>query len=109
MRMIYTDMFKSMKEKGSSIITEVSGINKTELNAQHKFDAMNTLEIFIVTYYFNAINGNFEKMWRIDKSMKKLLTIYKMPHPKTNVYPLDLLRTVWSRGSINTRTHTQKN
>lgn len=68
-------MFKSIKEKRSSIISEgfrwIKGINKTELNAQNKFDAMNTLEIFIVTYYFNVINGNFDKMWKIDKSMKK--------------------------------------
>lgn len=50
-------MKKKKREKG---FRWVRVRNKTELNAKHKFEVINTLAIPIVTYTFNVINWSLE-------------------------------------------------
>lgn len=68
--------------------------NKTELNAKHKFEVINTLAIPIVTYTFNVINWNLEKIQRIDRIIKELFTKYNIPHP----IEADQLYVPWTDG-----------
>ena len=58
---------------------------QSELNAGNKMTAINTLAVPILTYSFNIINWQLQEIKKLDRKTRKLLTMYKMNHPKADV------------------------
>ena len=79
----------------------VRAIFHTELNAENKLEAINTLAIPVVTYSFNIINWNLEEIRRIDRKIRKLLTLNRMHHLKVDVNRMYVARKEGGRGMIN--------
>ena len=58
---------------------------QSELNAKNKLEAINTLAIAVVSYSFNVVNWNLQEIKRIDRKIRKLMTLNRMHHPKADV------------------------
>ena len=57
-------------------------ILKSELNANNKITAIRALAVPELRYSFGIINWRFEEIRKIDRITRKVLTMYKMHHPK---------------------------
>ena len=68
-----------IREDGCS---RVRGILKAELNSDNRIETINTLAMPVVQYSFNVINWTLQDLRGIDTKIRKLLTCYKMHHPK---------------------------
>ena len=75
---------------------------KTELNSANKIEAINTLAMPVVQCSFNIIKWTLQDLRRIDKKIRKLLTCYKMHHPKADKDRLYLPRSEGGRSLIQT-------
>jgi len=58
---------------------------KSELNAKNKFTTTGALTFPVLRYNFGTINWRLEERRKIDRKTRKVLTEYKMHHPKFNV------------------------
>ena len=77
-------------------------ILKTELNSANRTEAINTLAMPFVQYSFNLINWTLQDLRRIDTKIRKLLTRFKMHHPKADKGRLYLPRSKGDRSLIQT-------
>ena len=80
---------------------QVSGVLQSELNAKNKLKAINTLAIPVVTYIFNVVNWNLEEIKRIDRKIRKLMTLNGIHHPKADVSGMYIPRKEGGRGMTN--------
>jgi len=55
---------------------------KTEMNARNKITATGALAVPVLRYSFGIINWRTEEMKKNDRKTRKMLTMYKMHHPK---------------------------
>ena len=55
-----------------------------EVNAKNKLEATSTLGIPVVTYSVNVVNWNLEGVKRIDKKIRKLMTLKRIHYPKAD-------------------------
>ena len=62
---------------------------------------INTLANLVVTYSFNFIYWNLEEIRRMDKKIRKLLTLNRMHHPKADINRMYVPRKEGGRGIIN--------
>jgi hypothetical protein len=53
-----------------------------ELNARNKMTAIGALAVPVLRYNFGIINRRIEEIKQIDRKTRKMLTIYKMHHPR---------------------------
>jgi hypothetical protein len=60
-------------------------ILKFELNARNKITAIGALAVPVLKYSFGIINWRIEETKQIDRKTRKMLTIYKMHHPKADI------------------------
>ena len=91
-----------MKEKiRKGCYRRVRAILHTELNAKNKLEAINILAIPAVTYSFNVFNWNLEEIRRMDRKIRKLLTLNRMHHPKADVNIMYVPRKERGRAMIN--------
>ena len=60
-------------------------ILKSELNARNKITAIGALAFPVLRYSFGVINWRIEEIKQIDKKTRKMLTIYKVHHPKADI------------------------
>jgi hypothetical protein len=60
-------------------------ILKSELNARNKITAIETLAVPVLRYSFGIINWRTEEIKQIDRKTRKMLTMYKMHHPKADI------------------------
>ena len=60
-------------------------ILKSELNARNKITAIGALAVPVLRYSFGIINWRTEEIRKIDRKTRKMLTMYKIHHPKTNI------------------------
>jgi hypothetical protein len=58
-------------------------ILKSELNARNKITAIGVLAVPVLWYSFGIINWT-EEIKQIDRKTRKMLTMYKMHHPKAD-------------------------
>ena len=79
-----------MKEKIKNEYYRRMLILKSELNSANKMAAINTLAVPVVTYSFDIINWTIADIDRLDRKTRKLLTIYRMHHPKADVHRIYL-------------------
>ena len=91
----------SMREK---ILEEcfhrVRSILRSELNASNRIDAINSLALAVVIYSFTIINWSLTEMGKVDTKISKLLTMYRMHHPKSDVNRLYLPRKEVGSGLV---------
>ena len=90
-----------MKEKiRREYYRRVRLILKSELNAVNRIAAINSLAVPVITYSMNVINWQMNDIKKLDTKTRKLLTMYRMHHPKADVDRLYLPRSEGGRGLI---------
>ena len=77
-------------------------ILKAELNSANGIEAINTLTMPVVQYSFNIINWTLQDLRRIHTKIRKLLSCYKMHHPKADKDRYYLPRSEGGRSIIQT-------
>jgi hypothetical protein len=60
-------------------------IRKSELNAKNKITAFGALAVEVLRYGFGIIDWRVEEIKQIDRKTRKMLTMYKMHHPKAEI------------------------
>jgi len=75
-------------------------ILKSELNARYKITAIGALAVPVVRYSFGIINWRIEEIKQIDRKTRKMLTMYKMHHPKPDIDRLYVKRKEGGRGLV---------
>ena len=73
---------------------------ETKLNSDNVFNAINTWTVSVVWYSAAFLGFSRHKLEKIDKKIRKLLTIQTGFHPKGNVDRLYLSRSDSDRGLI---------
>jgi hypothetical protein len=58
---------------------------KSELNAKNKFTTIGALIFLILRYNFGTINWRLAEIRKIERKTRKVLTLYKMHHPKAAI------------------------
>jgi hypothetical protein len=90
-----------MKEKiRKECYRRVRLILESELNASNRVNAINSLAIPVVTYSFGIIKWSITDIRRIDGKIRKLLTSFRMHHPKSDVDRIYIPRKIGGRGLI---------
>ena len=93
---------RKMKEKiRKECYRRVRVLLQSELNAKNKLEAINTLAIPVVSHSFNVVNWNLEDIKRINRKIRKLMTLNRMHHPKADVSRMYIPRKEGGRGMIN--------
>jgi len=73
----------------------------SELNARNKITVNGALAVPVVRYSFGIINWRTEKIKKkIDRKPRKMLTMYKMHHPKADIDGLYVKRKEGGRGLV---------
>jgi len=75
-------------------------ILKSELNARNKITTIAALAVPVFRYSFGIINWRNEEIKKIDRKSRKMLTMYKMHHPKTDIDSLYVKRKEGGRGLV---------
>jgi hypothetical protein len=73
---------------------------KSELNARNKITAIGALAVTVLRYSFGIINWKLEEIKQIDRKTRKMLTMYKMYHPKADIDRLYVKRKEGGRGLV---------
>ena len=73
---------------------------ETKLNSDNVFNAVNTWTVLVVWYSAAFLGYSRHKLEKIDKKIRKLLTIQTGFHPESNVDRLYLSRSDSDRGLI---------
>jgi hypothetical protein len=75
-------------------------ILKSELNARNKITVIGALAVPVLRYSFGIINWRLDEPKQIDRKTRKMLTIYKMHHPKADIDRLYVKRKEGVRGLV---------
>jgi len=75
-------------------------ILKSELNIRNKITAIGALAVRVLRYSFGIIKWRTGEIKRIDRKTRKMLTMYKMHHPKPDIDRLYLKRKGGGRGLL---------
>jgi hypothetical protein len=75
-------------------------IMKSELNARNKITVIGALAVPVLRYSFGIINWRLEEIKQIDRKTRKMLTMYKMHHPKAGIDRLYIKRKEGGRGLV---------
>jgi DNA-directed RNA polymerase subunit L len=78
-------------------------ILKSELNARNKTTANGALMVPILRYSFGIINWRLEEIKQIDRKTRKMLTMYKMHHPKADIDRLYVKTKEGGRGLVQVK------
>ena len=89
----------AMKEKiQKEYYKRVRLVLKSELNASNRAEATYIMAVLVVTYSFNFLNWKLSEIKKLDTKSRKLLTMGKMHHPRSDVDRLYLPRARSRRG-----------
>ncbi|KAF2902350.1 hypothetical protein ILUMI_03841 [Ignelater luminosus] len=66
-------------------IRRVRKVLKSELNSRNKMLAIGDVAVPVLQYSFGIINWKIKELEIIDRQTRKMLTTYKMHHPKADV------------------------
>ena len=58
---------------------------KSDLNARNKITAIGALAVPVLRHSFGIINWKIEEIEKDERKTRKMLTIYKMHHPKVDI------------------------
>ena len=70
----------------------------TELSAKNEIQAVGSLAVPVLRYGFGIVNWHQEKLQKLERKTRKLLTIHEQHHPKADVDRLDVSRKQGGRG-----------
>jgi hypothetical protein len=73
---------------------------KSELTAKNKFTTIGALIFPVLRYNFGTINLRLEEIRKFDRKTRKVLTVYKMHHPKADVDKLYVKNEGGGRGLL---------
>ena len=73
---------------------------RNELNTRTRINAISSLVIPVVTNSFTVINWSLTEIKKVDTKIRKLLSMYRMRPPKSDVNRLYLPRKEGSRGLV---------
>ena len=91
----------SIREKiRKECFRRVRSFLRRELNARNRIDAISSLALPVVTYSFSITNWSLIKIKKVDTKIRKLLTIHRMHHPKSDVNRLYFPRKDVGRGLV---------
>jgi hypothetical protein len=77
---------QQMKERLNKEYTRtLRMILKSELNTNYKITASGSLAAPALRYSFGIINLRLEEIRKIDRKTRKILTMYKVHHPKADI------------------------
>ena len=79
-------------------------ILKWELNAKNKITAKRALAVLVLRYSFGIIKRRIGEIKQIDRKTRKMLTLYKMHHPKADIDRLYVKRKEGGRGLMQVET-----
>ena len=92
---------KKMKDKIlKEYIRRLRLVLTSQLNAQNKFHAINSLAVPVLLYSFAIVNWTMAEIKRIDTKTRKILTCHRAHHPKADIDRLYLKRKEGGRGLI---------
>ena len=60
-------------------------IMKSEVNARNKITTIGAIVVPVLRYSFGIINWRIEEIKQIDRKTRKMLTVYKIHHPKADI------------------------
>jgi hypothetical protein len=90
---------KNEKEKlKRQYVKRLTLVLDTELSAKNKIQAIGALAVPVLRYSFGIINWHQEKLQKLDRKTRKLLTIHGQDHPKTDVDHVCVSRKYGERG-----------
>ena len=75
-------------------------ILKSELNAKNKITAVGALAVPVLRYSFDIVIWRLEEIRKIDRKTRKVLTMYKIHHPKSSLGRLHAKRKEEGRGLL---------
>jgi hypothetical protein len=81
---------------------------KSELNAKNKITAIGTLTVPVLRHNFGIINWRLEKIKKIDRKTRKILTIYQMHNPKADINRLYVKWKEGGRGQYKLKQHIKQ-
>ena len=102
--MLEADSIKKhqMKKKTSQeYLKRVRQVLKSDLNAGNTVHAINVWAVSAFRYSAGILDWTKEELEEIDRKTRKLLTVYRMHHPKADTDRLYLPREVGGRGLTN--------
>jgi predicted RNA-binding protein with RPS1 domain len=73
---------------------------KSELSAKNKIDSINSIAVPVVQYSFGIIDWKASEIASLDRKTRKLLTMHKALHPRSDVDRLYVQRKHGGRGLI---------
>jgi len=73
---------------------------KSELKARNKITAIGALAVPVLRYSFGIVNWRIDEIKQTDRKTRKMLTMYKMHHPKADIYRLYVKRKERGRGLV---------
>jgi hypothetical protein len=79
----------------------VTKLVKSKLIGKNLFKALNTYAIPVLSYSFGVIKWTREELRRLRTTVSRLLTKYRMHHPKSAVERVSLPRKLGGRGQID--------
>jgi hypothetical protein len=77
-----------MKERLKQEYNRLRMILKSELNARNKITAIGALAVPVLRHSFDIINWRLYEVKQIDRKTRKMLTMYRMHHPKADIHRL---------------------
>ena len=93
--------YQQMKERLKKEYTRrLRMILKSELNVKNKITAVGTLAVPVLRYSFDIINWRLEEIRKIDRKTRKILTMYKMHHSKSDIDKLYVKRKEGGRSLL---------
>jgi hypothetical protein len=76
-------------------------ILKSELKARNKITAIGELAVPVLRYSFGIINWRLDEIKQIDRKTRKMLTTYKIHHPKAHIDRLYVKRKEGGRELVH--------
>ena len=73
---------------------------KSELKARNKITAIGALAVPVLRYSFGIVNWRIDEIKQTDRKTRKMLTMYKMHHPKADIDRLYEKRKEGGRGLV---------
>ena len=79
-------------------------ILKSKLNDKNKIQTVNTWAVALLRYGARIINWKVDELKKMDRTIRKTLTMYGALHPKSDIYRLYLKQKHEGRGLISIET-----
>ena len=74
---------------------------KSKLNGKNEIQGINTWAVALLRYGAGIINWKLDELKKMDRTMRKTLTMYGALHPKSDIDRLYLKRKHVGRGLIS--------